>query len=78
MAWRPVEFALSIGADALHPQFLFVNENYIKRAHAAGIQVNPWTVDSPIIIDNLLRWGADGIITNLPDVTYGMRKRYED
>lgn len=78
MAWRPVEFALSIGADALHPQFIFVNENYIKKAHAAGIMVNPWTVDSPIIIDNLLRWGADGIITNLPDVVNGMRKRYED
>ena len=78
MAWRPIDFAMSIGCDALHPQFIFVNENYIKKAHAAGLEVNPWTVDSPIIIDNLLRWGADGIITNLPDVTYGMRKRYED
>lgn len=78
MAWRPVEFAMSIGCDALHPQFIFVNENYIKKAHAAGIEVNPWTVDSPIVIDNLLRWGADGIITNLPDVVSGMRKRYED
>ena len=77
VAWRIVPFAKSIGCDAIHPQFIFVNEKYIKKAHEAGLMVNPWTVDMPEIINNLLKWGADGIITNLPDVVEKMRERYE-
>lgn len=78
MFWRPVAFAKSIGADALHPQFLYVDKNYVKKAHDAGIMVNPWTVDDPIFIDKLLRAGVDGIITDLPDVVGGMMERYKD
>ena len=57
--------------------FLFVNKKYIEKAHAAGLKVNPWTVDLPDLIDNMIKWGADGIITNLPDVAGKMKKRYE-
>ncbi|MBQ3136542.1 MAG: glycerophosphodiester phosphodiesterase [Clostridia bacterium] len=78
MFWRPVEFAKSIGADALHPQFLFVDKNYVKKAHEAGIMVNPWTVDDPIFIDKMLQAEVDGIITDLPDVVGGMMERYKD
>ncbi len=77
VAWRIISFAKSLGCDAIHPQFIFVNEKYIKKAHEAGLMVNPWTVDLPEIIDNMLKWGADGIITNLPDVVSKMRERYE-
>ncbi len=78
MFWRPVEFAKSIGADALHPQFLFVDKNYVKKAHDAGIMVNPWTVDDPTFIDKMLQAEVDGIITDLPDVVGGMMERYKD
>lgn len=76
MFWKAPEFAKSIGCDALHPHFLFVNENYVKKAHEAGLMVNPWTVDIPEVIDKMLRLGVDGIITDLPDVVNGMSKRY--
>ncbi len=76
MCWRAVEYAKSIGCDALHPYFLFVTEKYVKEAHAAGIKVNPWTVNMPEAIDKMLRLGVDGIITDLPDVVNGMSKRY--
>ena len=75
--WRAVQFAKSIKADALHPQFLFVNKDYVENAHKAGLKVNPWTVDDPIFIDAMLKAGVDGIITDLPDVVGGMKKRYE-
>lgn len=78
MFWRPVDFAKSIKADALHPQFLYVSEDYVKKAHNAGIMVNPWTVDDPIFIDKMIRCGVDGIITDLPDVVGGMLERYSD
>ena len=77
VAWRIISYAKSLGCDAIHPHFIFVNKKYIEKAHTAGLMVNPWTVDLPEIIDNLIRWGADGIITNLPDVVGKMKKRYE-
>lgn len=78
MFWKPVDFALSLGCDALHPHFLFVDKNYVKKAHDSGIIVNPWTVDIPEAIDRMLQCGVDGIITDLPDVVNGMSERYDD
>ncbi len=77
VAWRIISYVKSLGCDAVHPHFIFVNKKYIEKAHAAGLMVNPWTVDLPEIIDNMMRWGADGIITNLPDVVGKMKERYE-
>ena len=78
MAWRPIEFAKNIGCDALHPQYVFLlQKGYIKKAQQAGLMVNPWTVNDPIIINKLLVAGADGIISDLPDVISQMRERYE-
>lgn len=74
--WRAVAFAKSINADAIHPQFLFVNEKLVKDAHKAGIMVNPWTVNDPIFIEKMIKCGVDGIITDLPDVVGGMLERY--
>lgn len=77
VAWRIFSYVKSLGCEAVHPNFLFVNKKYIEKAHKAGLQVNPWTVDLPELIDNMIKWGADGIITNLPDVVGKMKKRYE-
>ena len=77
MFWRATEYAKSLGCDALHPYFLFVNEKYVKEAHDAGIMVNPWTVNNPDFIHRLLKLGVDGIISDLPDVTGCIRELYK-
>ncbi|MBQ8028270.1 MAG: glycerophosphodiester phosphodiesterase [Clostridia bacterium] len=71
-----VDFAKSISADALHPQYLFVDEKYVETAHEAGIMVNPWTVDSVRAIEKMIRCGVDGIITDFPDVTNGLIEKH--
>lgn len=76
MFWRATEYAKSLKCDALHPYFLFVNEKYIKDAHDAGIMVNPWTVNNPDFIHKMIKLGADGIISDLPDVTGKIRELY--
>ncbi|MCQ2463027.1 MAG: glycerophosphodiester phosphodiesterase [Clostridia bacterium] len=76
---QPVEFAKSIGADALHPYEYFVlKEDYVKAAHDAGIMVNPWTVDSDKSIERLISFGVDGIITNRPDVVKGLIYKHSE
>lgn len=59
-------FAKSIGADALHPQYMFVTEKYVEQAHEVGLYVNPWTVNSAREMNRLLKCGVDGLITDLP------------
>ena len=63
----PVRFAKLIGADALHPMDCYVNKQYVKAAHEAGIKVNVWTVNSESAITRFIKAGVDGIITDCPD-----------
>ena len=71
-----VPYAKSIGADALHPHYAFVDEKYVEAAHEAGIRVNAWTVDSVKAIENMIKCKVDGIITNFPDVTNGLIEKH--
>lgn len=73
---RYVDFAKSIGVDALHPHYIFVDEKYVESAHEVGIMVNPWTVDSVKAIEKMIKCGVDGIITNFPDVTNGLIEKH--
>ena len=65
---NPVEFCKSIGCSAVHPHYSLVDKKYIDDFHAAGMQVNPWTVDNPQDIVILRDWGCDSVITNVPDI----------
>lgn len=76
MIWRQLRFTKSIGCDAVHPHYSFVNKKFVEDAHKMGIKVNPWTVNNPFIIDKLLSYGVDGIISDLPDVVGGIREKY--
>lgn len=66
IAARPVGFAKEIGADALHPFYATVTKLYVERAHKAGLQVNPWTVNKDKDVKRLIKYGVDGIITDNP------------
>jgi glycerophosphoryl diester phosphodiesterase len=43
-----------------------ISEDFISDAHANGLAVHPWTIDSEQDMKTLLGWGADGIMTNRP------------
>jgi len=49
-----------------------VTPSFIRAAHAANIPVHIWTVDDPADMRRLLRWGADGIMTDRPDLLAGV------
>jgi glycerophosphoryl diester phosphodiesterase len=63
--------AAAAGHDALHPAAADLTEDPERRidtVHALGLGVNVWTVDDPEQIRRLAAAGADGIVTNRPDV----------
>ena len=71
--YKAEQYALTAKADALHPLFISVTEQMVKDAHGAGVLVNPYTVNDPIMMKLFRKYGVDGIITDCPDVCYDVR-----
>ena len=49
------------------PDYRLVDEELITQAHDRGMQVIPWTVNARSDMEQLARWGVDGLITDYPD-----------
>ena len=56
------------GHRAIHPHVSTVDAAFVAKAHAAGLEVNTYTTDDPDRMRELLGFGVDGIVTNVPDV----------
>lgn len=61
-----VEIAREAGAGIVSPEFRMVTAERVRAAHAAGLEVVPWTVNEPADWDRLIAAGVDGIITDDP------------
>ena len=63
----PIFLARTIGATGIAPRVDRVTREFVQAAHRAGMRMVVWTVDSPDDIRRLIYFGADGIVTNVPD-----------
>ena len=63
-----LERLVSGGHRAIHPPVGRTTAKLIEAAHGRGLQVNTWTVDDPIRIQQLAGDGVDAVITNVPDL----------
>ncbi len=78
----PVAAVAALGADAWSPvqgnpqggrigdgSFVpYLDRADVRRAHRAGLEVVPWTVDDRATMAHFMDLGVDGLITNRPDV----------
>jgi glycerophosphoryl diester phosphodiesterase len=55
------------GCTIWSPAFMDLDPHAVQGAQALGLQVIPWTVNSPADMDRLIGWGVDGLITDYPD-----------
>lgn len=62
------KYAKELGAEAVHPNFNGIVADTFDGCGKKGILVNVWTVDREEDITRIAAMGADGIITNVPDV----------
>jgi len=62
-----VAVARDVGADALHPNYNYVDLDLVNEAHTAGLAVSTWTVNEPEPIRGLIEMGVDSIATDYPD-----------
>jgi glycerophosphoryl diester phosphodiesterase len=49
------------------PNYLDLTELRVQRAHQVGLEVHTWTVNKPIDIAQLCRWGINGVTSDYPD-----------
>ena len=54
------------GAGIISPLQTFVTVDQVRAAHAAGLQVLPWTANEPADWDRLIAAGVDSILTDYP------------
>lgn len=50
------------------PYYLAVSEKLVRKCHAKGIKLIPWTVNDVPSMRRLIHLGVDGIITDYPDL----------
>jgi glycerophosphoryl diester phosphodiesterase len=64
---RPfVDIAREAHAGIISPMFSLVTPDQVKSAHAAGIEVVPWTANKPEDWQKLIDAGVDAIISDDP------------
>lgn len=65
---RVAGLAARAGAHALMLHHAVVSAAAVERAHAAGVAVWAWTIDTPEELERMLRAGVDAVITNDPRI----------
>jgi glycerophosphoryl diester phosphodiesterase len=63
------------GADIWSPNFNVMSSQLVDEAHALGLRVIPWTVNRAEDMTDVLERGADGLITDRPDIAAAMQNR---
>lgn len=69
LAFAPQDFVASAreaGATIVSPQFKLVTPEKVRVAHEAGLQVVPWTANTPADWEKLVAAGSDAIISDDP------------
>jgi glycerophosphoryl diester phosphodiesterase len=63
---QSLEEATAVQADYWSPEYPELNAALVKKAHAAGLKVVPWTCNAKEDMARLIGLGVDGIITDNP------------
>jgi glycerophosphoryl diester phosphodiesterase len=60
--------AVAVQVPVTFQRVRIVTPRFIAAAHAAGLEVHVWTINDPGEMRDLLAMGADGIMTDRPDL----------
>ncbi len=63
------------GCDVWSPYFADITPDLVKKSHALGLQVIPWTTNTEAEMTAVIEAGADGLITDYPDRALPVLKR---
>ena len=61
------QYTAQRNVQCCHPWHITLNEDAVKEMHAAGREINTWTVNEYEDIEKLAAMGVDSLIGNFPD-----------
>lgn len=62
----PIKIAIRLECSLLAMKWNLCSATRIQRAKRAGLQVSVWTVNEPALMNQLVRYGVDSLITDFP------------
>jgi glycerophosphoryl diester phosphodiesterase len=67
--------AAAAGAGVIGWDDVFVTAEHVGLVHARGLRAWVWTVDDPLRAEQLIAWGVDGLISNVPSKVQAVVRR---
>jgi glycerophosphoryl diester phosphodiesterase len=72
--YHPWRYASQLKVGAIHPPARYVlGKGFVRKAHAAGLAVRPWVVNSERKLARMIRWGVDAVFTDVPAIAVRVR-----
>jgi glycerophosphoryl diester phosphodiesterase len=65
---NPLKAALDLKAQWLLSLYRFIHTANVEKAHANGLKVLAWTVNTPEEVAELVKKGVDAIASDKPDI----------
>lgn len=65
--YKPYDYALTFGADYIHPYYMAMDKTIVEESHRKNIKVNLWTVNDSSQVAYYKDLGVDGLITDYPE-----------
>lgn len=72
--YKPYDYALTFGAEFIHPYYIAMDPSIVKESHKKNIKVNLWTVNDPKTVPYYENMGIDGLITDDPEALLSQLK----
>ena len=72
----PAEYCKKHKVQCWHPLCYDMTEDVVGELKAERIMINAWTVNRREDMEDMLKKGIDGVITNFPDLFAEVRKEY--
>ena len=69
------EQARACDTNMVDLNYQMLSEEVIAELKKRGITVWTWTVDEPVVMEALMRWGVESITTDRPDLAVELRRR---
>ena len=63
---------------AYSPYYKLVNKDLVELCHQKQMKLIPWTVNDAVEVENLIKLGVDGIITDYPDMAIEVRTSFQN
>jgi len=70
-----VDVVVRLGADGVYPHIMALTPELAESAHARGLRVGVWGVETEEHVAHAVRCGVDGLVHNFPDVARAQLER---